>query len=545
MAMQKQTLTELLSHAVKRSPDAEAIVFPNARFTYQQFQDRIDAAARSLLGMEIQRGDVIGILMPNCAENVITLFAAAKIGVLCVTINNRFRPRELGHVITDSGMKALFTSDLVAEQVDYAERIQQTLPELADAKPGTTPAAAAAPALKYAVLLGTSSANGLYTEEQFKAFTDAVSAEQLATAASQVTADDPLLMLYTSGTTAMPKGCPLSHDQITRTCIKIAEYLSLNDNDRMWNALPMFHASSLLPMIATLHSGATFISQLHFSADETLHQLVDEKATYAWPAYDLIWQQILTHPEFDPAKLANIRGLLIVGPPETLINMEKILPNARILSCYGITEVSGLPIMSRYSDDQDIRLRTCGMPFDGMEAQVRDPETQKELPAGQRGLLWMRGPMVIKGYWQDAEKTAASFDADGWFNTGDIVSKDERGYVAFHGRLKDTLKVGGENVAAVEVEAFLTTHPAVKTAAVVGVPDAKYGEVPAAFIEFRPGASASAEELIQFCKDSLSGFKVPRHIRFVTEWPMSATKIRKDDLRTPLLAELGIEDTQK
>jgi fatty-acyl-CoA synthase len=347
-------------------------------------------------------------------------------------------------------------------------------------------------------------------------------------------------MLYTSGTTAMPKGCPIKHWQIVSISTNIAERFGIVEGDRLWNSLPMFHASSLLPMLATFSKSSTFITMMHFTAEQSLQQLETENITLAWPAYTTIWQPILTHPDFDANKMPLLRGLLCVGPEESLAVMEKSFPQANIISCYGITECTGLPIMPHHTDTAAVRYGTCGLPMDGVEAEIRDPKTGNALPTGSRGALWLHGSYLIEGYWNDPVKTAESFDRNGWFNTGDLASLNAEGYVYFHGRLKDTLKVGGENVAAVEVEAFLTTHPAVKLAAVVGVPDSKYGEVPAAFVEYRPGQQSSEQELIEFCRQGLSGFKVPRHIRQVHEWPMSATKIKKDELRTPLLEELGI-----
>jgi acyl-CoA synthetase (AMP-forming)/AMP-acid ligase II len=252
---------------------------------------------------------------------------------------------------------------------------------------------------------------------------------------------------------------------------------------------------------------------------------------------------VITHEDFDPGKLPQLRGLLCVGPRETLELMEQSLPQARVMSCYGLTECSGLPVMPWFTDDAAVRYGTCGRPMAGIEAQIRDPESHRPLANGERGALWMRGSYVIDGYWNDPEKTTQSFDTQGWFNTGDMGSLDDAGYLYFHGRLKDTLKVGGENVAAVEVEAYLSTHPSIQIAAVVGIPDEVYGEVPVAFVEFRSGKAADDEELIAFCRKGLAGFKVPRLIREVSEWPMSATKIRKDELRTRLLAELSATPT--
>lgn len=534
------TLPELFAKALQATPDVDALVFPEKRLTYRQLDERVRIFARALMALGVVPGDTLGILMPNSPDNVASFIAATSIGALCVPINSRFKARELGHVITDSGMKVLLTSDIVAEHVDFSERLNQALPELADLPTNQALNIQSAATLENLVMLGNSHLPGMLDEACFVAKAEQITEQQLNEQIASVKPEMLAMMLYTSGTTAMPKGCPVNHDQIISVSLNIAERFGLRQGDRLWNALPMFHASSLLPMLAAFSKNATFISLMHFSAEKALAQLEDEQATLAWPAYNTIWQPILTHPKFDAEKIPNLRGLLCVGPPESLAVMEESFPQAKIQSCYGITECSGLPIMPWSTDSAAVRYGTCGLPMDGVTVEIRDPETAKPLPAGQRGALWIKGRYVIKGYWNDPVKTAESFDGDGWFNTGDMGSVNEEGYVYFHGRLKDTLKVGGENVAAVELEAFLTTHPAVKLAAVVGVPDDKYGEVPAAFVEYRDGMKATESELIDFCKDGLSGFKVPRYVREVTEWPMSATKIKKIDLQTALLAELGI-----
>ena len=539
-ATTKRTITEVLARTVDTNPDVEALIFPTVRLSYRELQARSRLMARSLIGMGVQRGDVVGLLMPNSAEFVTALFATAAVGALCVPINTRFRARELSHVIADSGMSVLITSDVVAEHVDFTQRLHETLPEFAHAPPGESCSSAVAPDLRHVVLLGTQRAGGMIDQSRFEDYSAEASEEQLDARAAGIDPDQHFLMLYTSGTTAMPKGCPLRHFQYSGIAEQVVEHFGVRSGDRLWDALPMFHASSLLPMLACFHQGATFISQVYFDPDETIRLLIEENVTLIWPAYTTIWQQVLTHPNFDPQQLTKVRGLLCVGPPETLELMETQLPNAAVLSCYGITECSGIPVIPHHSDPASVRYGTAGRTLPGFELEIRDPETRDPLPTGSRGLLWVRGEYVIDGYWKDPEKTAESFDENGWFCTGDLLSADANGFLNFHGRLKDMLKVGGENVASVEVEAFLSTHPAVKLAAVVGVPDPKYVEVPAAFIELRPGAQATEDELIAFCRQSLAGFKVPRFVRTVTEWPMSATKIRKSDLRETLLKELGI-----
>jgi acyl-CoA synthetase (AMP-forming)/AMP-acid ligase II len=537
--MDQLTIPAVFQAAVAGYPDGEALVFPDTRLSYRQLDERAQCFATSLMGLGIRPGDAVGILMPNAIDNVATFLAATIAGAFCVPINSRFRPRELAHVIADSGMRVLVTSDIIADHVDFAERLGEAFTELEKAAIGTTPALEHAPGLEHIVMLGKSEQPGMLTEQQFIAAGAQIDKADQESRSSAITSTQYAMMLYTSGTTAMPKGCAIKHGQLVSVSSNIAERLGLEHGDRLWNALPMFHASSLLPLLAAFHKQATFISLVHFDPGEALQQLYNENVTLAWPAYTTIWQPVLTHQDFDPDRLGQLRGLLCVGPRETLEMMEKALPRARVMSCYGLTECSGLPVMPWFTDTAKVRYGTCGRPMEGIEVQIRDPEIGEELAAGKRGALWMRGDYVIDGYWNDPIKTAQSFDPEGWFNTGDMASMDDEGYLYFHGRLKDTLKVGGENVAAVEVEAYLSTHPSIKIAAVVGIPDEKYGEVPVAFIEFRPGKTAQSEELIAFCRKGLAGFKVPRLVREVSEWPMSATKIRKEELRTSLLQELG------
>jgi fatty-acyl-CoA synthase len=519
------TFAAVLDGAAAEAPDVEAFVIGDERLTYAELLERVRRHARSLTALGVQPGDAVAVLMPNCVDFVLALFGTATIGATCVPINSRFRPRELAYVIADSQAKVVLTSDLVEEHADHAGRLREALPELQTAPAGVTPQIVGAPDLQHVVLLGSKPGAGMLDRVAFDALADTVP-EPDDVVDGELTA----AMLYTSGTTAMPKGCPLKHRQLVDVSRQLQLAFRAQAGDHLWDALPLFHASGILPLLICCHARATYFSMLHFEAGDALDLLERERITLVWPAYTTIWQPILTHPDFRPERVAALRHILCVGPPETLDVMEAALPGKRILSCYGITEGSGIPTFCNLDDPPELRTGTCGFPLDGFECEIRDPETRVALPATTRGALWLRGRNVIEAYWQDPVKTAESFDSEGWFNTGDLVSIDENGRLKFHGRIKDTLKVGGENVAAVEVEAFLSTHPAVKLAAVVGVPDGKYGEVPAAFVELRPGAAASADDLIAFARHGLAAFKVPRHVRFVTEWPMSATKIRKSDL---------------
>jgi fatty-acyl-CoA synthase len=259
-----------------------------------------------------------------------------------------------------------------------------------------------------------------------------------------------------------------------------------------------------------------------------------------FPAFPTITLQLLNHPRYTPDAFRRVRVMLNVGPPEELRLMQSRMPHTVQLTAFGMTECGGSVALSDPGDSIELRSNCSGFALPGDEIQVRDPETGAVLPHGQRGEIVVRGRGVFAGYHNDPAKTAASFHADGWFRTGDLGELDAEGRLAFRGRLKDMLKVGGENVAAVEIEGFLATHPAVNLAQVVGLPDEKYGEVPVAYVELKTGQSATEQEIIEFCRGEIASFKIPRLVRFVDGWPMGATKILKYELRARLLAEFGI-----
>jgi acyl-CoA synthetase (AMP-forming)/AMP-acid ligase II len=305
----------------------------------------------------------------------------------------------------------------------------------------------------------------------------------------------------------------------------------------------MFHAGAILPFLACMYVGATFLSHQHFMSGEALRLISDEKATFLYPLFPLVNEALLNDPGFATADLSHVRASMNVAPPDVLRRSQAALPHAIQLSAYGITEGGGIVCYNYLSDTLEQRTETCGLPMDGLEVRVVDRESALPLPRGEIGEIVIRGYGVFEGYHHDAAKTAESFDAEGWFHSGDLGRETADGRLVYVGRTKDMLKVGGENVAAAEVESLMSTHDAVKIAQVVGVPDARLLEVAAAFIELKPGTSATEAELIAFCRARIASFKVPRYVRFVAEWPTSATKIQKYRLREQLLAELDSAST--
>jgi fatty-acyl-CoA synthase/long-chain acyl-CoA synthetase len=357
---------------------------------------------------------------------------------------------------------------------------------------------------------------------------------------------DPALMLYTSGTTANPKGCPLSHEAIVRNSIALGRYrYELRQEDRFWSPLPMFHIAAILPMVAIFDVGGAYLTMSYFDAGVALKMLEAERATATYPCFVTIMSDLIHHPDFQNTDLHRIRLMnsnFAVQPPGIKDAMLEAMPDTVYVGTYGMTETGGTVCTSELTDSLEARCTRLGKPLPGLEVKIVSLETGDELPTGERGEILVRGYCLFEGYYKDPEKTAEAMELDGFFHTGDVGSFDDAGQIMFHGRSKDMLKVGGENVAAAEIEAFLARHPAVKLAQVVGIPDARLQEVPAAFVELEAGEDASEQELIDFCRGDIASFKVPRYVRFVTEWPMSTSKIQKFRLRDQLLQELDLAE---
>ena len=528
------TFGDLLVRGEALYGESDAVVFPDQRHSYRSLLGAAERAACSLSALGVSRGDHVGVLMPNCMDFVEVLFGAAMIGAPVVPINARFRGRELSYVVAHADLKVLVTSDIIDQHIDYVDILHGCMPGLMEASDVTDLRLECAPELRCVVLLGSSSPAGMLDRVGFQATASEVPPEVVRTARSRVAVRDVALMIYTSGTTADPKGCPMTHEQLVRTSSVGCERFELVPGDVFWDPLPLFHMSSILPLIGCLEAGASYVTLTHFTPAEAIAQMRDEQATHCFATFPIITTAMLNHPDWDSDALSSIRFMNNVAPPDALVELHRRLGWMRHSNAYGLTECGGVVAFSAPDDPPEVVPYFSGQPFRGIELQVRDIDTGRPLPPGNRGEIWCRGYSVFEGYYKDPEGTAECFDEEGWFNTGDI------GHMDPDGRVKDMLKVGGENVAAVEIESYLQTHEAVAIACVIGIPDDLNMEVPAAFIELTPGASLTSEDVIEFCKGQIAGFKVPRHVRFVTSWPLSATKIQKFRLREQLCEELGI-----
>jgi fatty-acyl-CoA synthase len=493
-----RSVLELLDDRAAATPDAPAASFPAGEHTYAELAASTVRSARRLLATGVKPGDRVGVLLRDGSEPYVSLaLGAMRIGAIVVAVNARNKVRELEYVVRHSGMRVLITEpafvDLLA-QAGAACRIvvlgQDALPE-ADSLP----------------------------EAGVQRSTHA-------------------LLLYTSGTTANPKGCLLTHQSLLAVGENCAERLDVTSADRFWTPLPLFHVGGWQAFMTMLSRGGCFSHAGSFEATAALDQLEREKVTMAFPAFELIWTAILDHPRFPEADLGALRIVQNVGVPERLQSMQTRLPHATQLSCFGSTESGGSICLGSPSDSLHSRTHTSGRPMPGVELRVVDAGGN-ELGPGEPGELQHRAVSQFDGYYNDPAATAAAVDADGWFRTGDRMCWEADGSIRFIGRLKDMLKVGGENVSAADIEDYLLTHPAVSVASVVGAPDSRYGEVPAAFVRLKEGEEASEAELIEYCVGQIAGYKVPRYVRVIDAFPVTPTaKIQKFVLRDRIAAEL-------
>jgi acyl-CoA synthetase (AMP-forming)/AMP-acid ligase II len=519
-------------------PDRDVFVFPESRRTYAEMVQRATDVGRGLVALGIGKGDHVGILMPNCMDFLDVWFGISFIGAVAVPINARFKSRELGHVINDGDLVAVFTSDIVEQHTSYVTLLHEALPGLHDAVDPTALSLECAPKLRITVLLGSREVNGFLGREQFEAMVPSVSPDRVDGMRRGVAIRDTAVIFYTSGTTAMPKGCPLDHETLLRVGMNTRRRMGLVSGDRLWDPLPLFHTAATQPMVAILDAIGTYVSMTHFEPAAALQLIRRERVTSTFTAFPIITQALLNHPDYTDDDLRSVRTTFNVAPTEALKEMQSKMPYTIQITGFGMTESGGSVVLSRPEDSADVRAGAEGAPFPGMEIEIRDLDSNEPVPSGERGEIVVRGPQIFGGYLKAPDKNAETIEPSGWFHTGDLGALDQDGKLHYLGRAKDMLKVGGENVAAVEIESYLATHSAVSIAQVVGIPDPRYVEVAAAFLELKPGAVATEEEIIEFCAKGMARFKVPRYVRFVTTWPMSATKVQKFRLRDILVDEL-------
>jgi fatty-acyl-CoA synthase len=520
-----------------------ALVVDDDRATYAELRERVESVARSLAGLGVRRGDRVGLLMPNSVAFLELVFACSILGAVSVPINARFRAVELRHVVPDAQLQLLVVADPHDEELSFLARAEEAFPALA--RPRAADGSErlqieAAPSLRHAVAIG-STRPGWVSGDAFAAAGATIGDSYLSAARLGVALRHDALIYYTSGTTALPKGCALSHEAMVRQGQETGIRLGYRDGDVMFSPLPMFHTGCTQFLFGVLWYGGTYVSMARFDAEAGLRMIDEEGVTLLVPAFPAVTQGLMDNADYSPDTFVSSRVLFHIGTPDQLRSLQERLPHTTVVTGFGMTEQAGSVAIGDPAHPLDRRVWS-GPPLAGSEIAILDLETARPVAGpGIKGEIGVRGPTLFSGYLNLPERTAESFTDQGWFRTGDLGLLDEHGDLRFLGRLKDVLKIGGENVGSVEIESYLETHPDVRLAQVVGVPDDRLGEVAAAFVELTSGGTATAEDLIAHCDGAIASFKVPRHVRFVTEWPMSATKVKKGELRAAIAEELGFD----
>lgn len=514
--------------AADRFADRPALIYEGSEATYTQLLEQVVERARGLIGLGVRPGDHVGILAPNGWDYVVLYYAIEMVGGCAVLLNARYRPDDLGYVVPKAQISLLFVGGHAWQFCDYRPMLTEVFPELASWTGGDLHVAAA-PALRMVVELGDDRPGVWPAEDVLMAAARDIPVDAVTERAVAIRAEDVGLIIFSSGTTSRPKACMLTHLSLSRMGEAMAHSFRLTEHDRVWDPLPLFHMSTILPMAGCRATGACFIGMRHFSADEAMKLLIERRPTVQYAGFPTIISALVTHPAFERYDQSALRINHVVGPVDLMRRYATLFPGATYVNSYGLTEATGVPCYSDVDDPDEVLFTTSGPICDGMELAIFG-EDDAIVPEGEPGEIRLRGFGVFAGYFDDEDANAAAFDAQGWLRTGDLGRIGAKGRVVYEGRLKDMLKIGGENVAAVELESFLATHPAIRMAQVIGVPDERLMEVAAAFVELNPGESMSEEDVAWHCAGRIASYKVPRYVRFVDSWPMSATKVQKFEL---------------
>jgi fatty-acyl-CoA synthase len=495
------------------------------RWTYGELAAEIDAIALGLLALGVTKGDRVGIWSPNRAEWVFVQYATAKIGAILVNINPAYRVHELEFVLNQAGVRTLVAAPEFKTS-DYAAMIEEVRPRCA--------------ALRDVVLMG---------RESWDALRDAGrngDPERLREAGRGLSADDPINIQYTSGTTGFPKGATLSHHNILNNGYFVGELCGYDQEDRICAPVPFYHCFGMVMcnLAATSHGACIVIPAEGFDPKATLAAVAAERCTSLYGVPTMFIAE-LNDDSFADHDLSSLRTGIMAGSPCPVEVMKQVIERmgmAEVAICYGMTETSPVSTQTRADDTLDRRVSTVGTVHPHLEIKVIDPESGATVPRGTPGELCTRGYSVMLGYWEQPDTTAEAIDAARWMHTGDLAVMDAEGYVNITGRIKDMVIRGGENVYPREVEEFLYTHPDIVDAQVIGVPDEKYGEELMAWVRLRPGAQPlTAETLREFCTGRLAHYKIPRYVHLVDEFPMTVTgKVRKVQMREEAITILDL-----
>ena len=546
------TIAQRFSEIVAHYPHREAVVSlpQNRRFSYAEFAAEIDRVAAGLVGMGFGRGDRIGMWSTNNCEWLLVQMATARIGAILVNINPAYRLKELAYALGRSEVQGLFVIPRFRSS-DYLGMLQELIPELTTTY-DTELACAALPKLRRIVVYDPADAAntarpqpGFTLWQEMLEAGEGTSTAQLDALGAELDMDDPINIQYTSGTTGFPKAVVLSHHNILNNAWFSARAMRFTKADRLVVPVPFYHCFGMvLANLLCFSVGACLVIPAeHFDAEAVLEAVVAERCT-AIHGVPTMFIAELEHPRFGEFDLGSLRTGIMAGAPCPPALMKRVMEEMHcreILIGYGETEASPLTHLTAIDDTLERRTETVGTNLPHQEVKVVDTAGGRTVATGEIGEICFRGYHIMHGYYGQPEKTAEAIDEAGWLHSGDLGTMDAEGYVRITGRLKEMIIRGGENIYPREIEDYLFTHPKIAQVAVFGIPDEFYGEEVMAWVMLHPGQSMEEEELREFCRDQIAHFKIPKHIWFVDEFPMTVTgKLQKFRMREMAMEKMGL-----
>ena len=545
--LSEKTLGDYLEHWAQVTPDKEYIVYSDRdlRFTWSQFNSRVDDMARGLVAIGVTKGTHVGLWAQNVPDWLTFLYACAKIGAVCITVNTNYKQNELEYLCKDSDMHTLCLTDGTWES-NYVDMAYEMLPELRECERGHLKSEKF-PKLKNVVYIGQEKYRGMYNTAEILLLGENTDDDEFLRLRKSVTCHDVVNMQYTSGTTGFPKGVMLTHYGIANDGYLTGEHMHFTQDDKLCVCVPLFHCFGVvLATMNCLTHGCTEVLVERFDPLVTLASVHKERCTALYGVPTMFIAE-LNHPMFDMFDLTCLRTGIMAGslcPIELMRKVEDKM-HLRVTSVYGLTESSPGMSQTRIDDPDEVRYTTVGRDYEFVDVKVLDPETGAEVPVGTQGEMCCKGFNVMKGYYKNPQATAETIDANGYLHSGDLGVKDENGNYRITGRIKDMIIRGGENIYPREIEEFLYHLDGVRDVQVAGVPSKKYGEEVGAFIILNEGAQLTVEDVRDYCRGRIARYKIPKYVFFVKEYPLTGSgKIQKFKLRElslKLCAEQGIE----
>ena len=544
----EQTIGQALSEAAQKYPERTALVVrhQSVRWSFAELEQKVNDFAAGLLALGFKEGDRVGVWAPNCAEWIVAQYATAKAGIIQVNINPAYRTHELQYVLNKVSCKGLITAASFKSS-DYIDMIYQLAPELKSAEPGQLDAENL-PHLKYLIRLGDEASSGFLNYRDIPAKATDESRAKLAQLSASLNAEDAINIQFTSGTTGSPKGATLSHRNILNNGYFSGRAMKFSEADVLCVPVPLYHCFGMVmaSLNCVVHGACMVFPSDGFDPETTLSAVQEEKCTALFGVPTMFIAE-LDYADFDKFDLGSLRTGIMAGASCPIEVMKKVFSDmhmSEVTIAYGMTETSPVSFQSSTDDPIERRVSTVGRVHPHVEVKIVD-EDGNTVPRGEKGEFCTRGYSVMKGYWADDERTAESIDSEGWMHTGDLAVLDEEGYCNIVGRVKDMVIRGGENVYPREIEEFLYGNEKIQDVAVFGVPDEKYGEEICVWIALKDGEQSSEEEIKNYCKGQIAHYKVPRYVRFVSEFPMTVTgKLQKFVMREKMMDELGLEEQQ-